>query len=309
MSEIGYGGSVDEANWSTLAPHLGVEYSVHDASDWNLTAVPTSDRTVSISVGTGTGKGITGITTTTVQKTLSSVPSDYRWDLIVRRRDTSGAGGTSTFEVIEGTSDPNAVFALRETFGDSSTVDDQPLWLVRVDAGSTNITAIEDVRVWQGNSGAVAKSDYVRQYLTAPGTQVMIGTDLWTRTVSGVDNTVAWRKAPLLAPVNLLGAGSVLDGGSVPAGSAIYVQTGTQAAFSDPSGYTRLTFPTPFPNGLLSVVLTNGDDSAAGGMVANVAGGSPFGTGNRSYVVYRTWGPGGIVASRQHRVNYVAVGW
>lgn len=197
MPEIGYGGSVGEANWSTLAPNLGVDYTVEGVGDWLATPVPLSDRTLSIAAGTGTGKGITSVTDAPVQKTLASVSSGYRWDMIVRRRNTSGAGGASSFEVIEGTSSAFTALNARQIFGPSSTVDDQPIWFVRVDAGSTLITDMVDVRVWQANGGAVAKSEWPLQYLTKLGSTVQIGDTLCVRTFAADGLGVTWKKYAL----------------------------------------------------------------------------------------------------------------
>lgn len=200
MPEIGYGGSVGEANWSTLAPNLGVEYTVDGYGDWLATTVPLSDRTLALAPGTGTGKGITDTTTAPVSVTLAPVGSGFRWDLICRHRNTAGAGGTSSFVVIEGTDNPLAVFGSRELFGPTSTEDDQPLWLARVDAGSGLITDLKDVRIWQGNNGAVARAgqgDYPLQYLTKLGSTVQIGDALYVRTFAADGVGVTWRKYSL----------------------------------------------------------------------------------------------------------------
>lgn len=317
ITSVGYGGYIaSEATWSALSATLGSEYGVQGASDWKVTSVPSSDRTVSVAVGGGWGKGTLDTSDATAQPSaLASVSSGARYDLVVARRDWSGEGGTTTFAVVTGTSNPNAVFSLRKRLSVDLTQDDQPLALVRVDAGSTNITSIEDVRCWQANAGAVATSERVLQYLTKVGTQVTIGTDMWTRTIDGSGNA-AWRKTPLLSPVSMFDTGFGLTG-TPPANTSFLMQSGTSVVESNDKGYTRLTFPTPFPNGLLSWHATNGDDSAGNAMVFGVSGNTSLhaasALGTRVDIVYRAWvmsaGALIIAKERTHRLNWVAYGW
>lgn len=316
FTSYGYGGYVaSEASWSALAVSLGTEYGVVDAGDWKVTAVPSSDRTISVAVGKGWGKGVYDVSSASVQKTLTTVSAGFRWDLVVLRRDTSGAGGSTSVVVIEGGATTAVAFGLRKAFdtGDG-TKDDQPLAVVRVDAGSTNITSIIDVRVWQANAGAVATSELVKSYLAKPGTQVLVGTDLWSRTIN-VAGTASWQRTALLSPVNMLAAGNGLTG-SPPAGASFFMQGGTLVPTTDFAGYARITFPIPFPNGLLTFFLTNGDDAAGNALVFGASGSGVHGAsafGSRQDLVYRLWGPSNgesiVLANRAHRVNWAAWGW
>lgn len=316
FTSYGYGGYVaNEATWSALAVTLGTEYGVAGAGDWKVTAVPSSDRTVSVAIGEGWGKGIYDKSDASVQKTLDIVGSGHRWDLIVIRRDTTGGGGSTSVDVLKGLTDPAVAFGLRKLFTtDDLKKDDQPLALVRVDAGSTVITSIVDVRVWQANAGAVATSDWVRSYLTKPGSQLLIGTDMWTRRISGAGNA-EWKQTALLNPVNMLGAAAGLTG-TPPAGVSFYMQGGTAVLPTDGAGYARITFPTPFPTGLLTFMLTNGDDAAGNALVFGASGSSAHGSsayGSRQDLVYRLWGPSNgdtiVLPNRNHRVNWAAWGW
>lgn len=192
FTSSGYGGYIaDEATWTRLALALGSEYGVEGQNDWKVTPVAISDRTVSVATGAGWGKGVRDKSDAPEQLEIDPAESGFRWDLVVVRRNTAGTGGTTTLAVVEGTSNPLAAFANRKRFEVDITEDDQPLALVRVDAGSSVITDIVDVRVWQANGGATATSTYVLQYLTAPGTQILIGTALWARRM-GTDGNATW---------------------------------------------------------------------------------------------------------------------
>jgi hypothetical protein len=315
IASSGYGGYVaSEPTWSALTAAFGSEYGVADPSHWRATVVPTADRTIALSAGDGWGRGVRDRSDTAVQKTFDAVSGAAgtpRYDMVLAHRDFAGPGGTTTFTVIKGGTDPIALINSRQRLEVDLTVDDQPLWLVRLEAGSTEIKGLIDVRVWQANAGAVATSELVLQYLTKLGTQVFIGTDLWTRTF-GPDGTVVWRKTALQSPINLLAAGLVLDGGPSAPPAGLLMQAGTLALTTDQVGYATVAFPAPFPNGLLSFVAMNGDDSAGNDVSINVAG-LPWGTGTKAAVTYRLRGPNGTtrvpLAGFHHRINWMAIGW
>jgi hypothetical protein len=93
----------------------------------------------------------------------------------------------------------------------------------------------------------------------------------------------------------------------------------------DLAGYSRITFPKQFPNGLLFVAGFNGDDYSTGGSMTFASAGHIWGSegyGNKTSWVYcgraqdasddgagslvynRTW-----CAGRIHRINWLAIGW
>ncbi|MGN8245230.1 gp53-like domain-containing protein [Cellulomonas soli] len=316
ITSIGYAGQVTEANTADWLAAVA-EYGVVGAADWRVSAVPLADRTVQVAAGAGWGKAISDTSVETVNLTLDPVTSgSTRWDLITAHRDRAGTSGLTTFGVVEGNADPLSAIAARARFGPTSDADDQPLALARIDAGSTDIKELRDLRCWSANGGMCAVDELVLQYLTRPGTRVQIGTSTWSRVIGSQGNPT-WVETPLSSPLNVFGAGSLLDG-NLPASPKFLLQAGTQVAITDASGYARLTFPKPFPNGLLTAILTNGDSNidrtAAGDVLQMSIAGNPWGTGSRTNVVYAVMRPraswaalntGGLL----HRVNWLAIGW
>lgn len=317
---IGYDGSVDEIAWATLAPNAGgVYYGVLDETSWVAAVVPNADRQLTISPGTGTGKGVTDITDQPVTlPTFDTQSAGTRYDLVVARR--TWATNTTTFAIVKGGSSR----ALPGRNVGAGAVDDQPLWLVPVVANGAGgaLGAPIDLRVMQGDGGATARDDLVLTYLNRVGTAVRIGDTLWQRTL-GTNGAPTWIRSSMTS-VPLLGMGFALSNlpgadQAPPATADIKMQTGTFRGVTDGVAYMRLTFPVPFPNGLLSIVCMSADDNALNGVTFAVAGtvspGHPWGFGNREWVVLRVWGPvdGGaghyILPNRAVRANYVAFGW
>lgn len=310
-SSIGYAGQVDVADVPVWARALGgLDYAVRDAASWKVTAVAAAARTVQLAGGGGYGRGITDVSAGGEQLAIPNPASGQLWHLIHARRNITGAGST-TFGYSAGGADPWAVIAARKTFETGTgTEDDQPLALARVEKDNPAVT-LHDLRCWQANGGAVGASDYVRGYLDRPGTQIMIGTDLWTRSVTA-GGAVEWVRTPLLRPVNLLGAGAANVGSSAPPGVPVYMQAGTHVQVTNGGGHGIVTFPVPFPNGVLSVTCSPGDDMSNPGIIAN-----PFAYAKTGFT-YRVWGDYGATASNinhgvlhgyQHRLNWIALGW
>jgi hypothetical protein len=82
---------------------------------------------------------------------------------------------------------------------------------------------------------------------------------------------------------------------------------------SDGAGYSRVTFQKPFPNGLLTVITTNGDssiDRARGKQFTMPISGIPWDNGRLNDFVYVVQGENGVNYGNQlHRVNWIAIGW
>jgi hypothetical protein len=326
ITSIGYDGSVNEAQWSKLVPLAGSShYGVAGAPDWKVTPHATLDRGVSIATGSGWGHGVLDTSDATVSLQGTTVSSGSRWDLVVARRNWGGAGGLTTFVVVPGSA--SKTLPARNT--NAGTLDDQPLALVQFTAGQTAPTAVVDLRCWARNGGMMAKDDLALIYLKMPGAQVMINGAQWNCELDANGNT-SWTtfvsgRIPLFG-----GTDAALDGpaGSNPmnminAGQQFLIQTGTTVQRSDPSGYARITWPKPFPNGVLYVSGFNGDDYALqmGGLViASSGGGQIFGTesfGNKNSWVYVLHGystgynDGPLIrkGNTLHRINWIAIGW
>lgn len=321
FTSIGYDGSVDETQWAKLIPQAGGRlYSVADETSWRATVTPNVDREITLSTGIGSAHGITDITDAPVTLPIfDTQASGTRYDLVVARRTWSS--NTTSFAIVKGGSQP----ALPTRNTTPGTVDDQPLWLVPVvanGAGGALGTPI-DVRVWQGDGGMLARHELVLTYMTRVGTQVRIGDTVWQRTLNS-SNTPTWVRSSL-SSIPLLGNSDALSnlpglGAPAPVGSDFKIQAGTQRNIANSSAFARLTFPVPFPNGLLSVILTNADDAAAQSLTFSICGsplpGYPFGFGDRTSVYYRVWGVSGdgpydywVHPGLAHRVSYIAIGW
>ncbi len=175
---VGYEGTVDEPQWAELVAAAGGNaYGVLGASDWKVTA-GVGDRVARIAPGAGFGHGVLDRTTEdALLPSLTAPASGSVWHLIVAHRDWQG--NVSSFDSIEGSA--TAQIPTRdETPG---TVDDQPLALVRVQAGQSQIVEYRDLRLWGGDGGAYAVDELALQYANRVGTRIRIGDIAWERTI------------------------------------------------------------------------------------------------------------------------------
>lgn len=309
ITSVGYDGTVTEVQWAQMISAVGSStYGVAGVNDWKVSVHPTLDKGINIAPGTGYGHGIFDISDATATITGAALASGTRYDMVVAKRDWTGAGGVTTFRIITGSSSrtmPNR----QKTPG---SIDEQPIALVRFDAGQTKASAIVDLRVWIGPGGAMAVDDMALGYLQDPGARVMIGGVDWTCTVVG--GSATWSKAATIGYIPLFGVGSTLIGGTPPAGTMFLMQVGTVVQATDAAGNARITWPKPFPNGLVSLDLGSGDEFANGaGSTVAPTGGTFWGTsggGNKVDVVYTLRNAAGaVIPARGHRVNYTAIGW
>lgn len=299
-----------EGVWADSHPVIGLaSYGVRSATDWKVTAVAGQDRTVSIASGRGYGHGVTDKTVANDTIQLDTITSGSRWDLIACRRDWTPTAGVSQFVKVNGGATAVIPGGRLSAPGE---IDDQPIALVQVTSGQTQPTQIIDLRTWAGDGGGViASHDLVRSYMDGVGTRLNInGTD-WIRRV-GANDTPEWVKGPEVGKIPVFGFGSALVG-SATEGTHFLVQAGTKVGASDNSGYARLTFPKPFPNGLLTVILTNGDQSidraVNRGTITMSVSGLPWNNGTKDDVVYTVAVPTGQLPSQTHRINWIAIGW
>lgn len=203
-TSIGYGGTILETNFSIVDQFWGKQYCVGSEGAWAPSVVPAADRTIQFAPGQLYGGGILDTTTSALTIQLDPIASGSRWDLVIARRSGSGPGGTTVVTAVTATTGGDIPGTLNHTLG---VLDDQPLALVQVTAGQSLPTAVVDLRVWQSNGGGVAVSEKVLQYLAAPGTQVAIGTTLWTRIVSAA-GVASWQRTDLESRVARLWSAS-----------------------------------------------------------------------------------------------------
>lgn len=114
----------------------------------------------------------------------------------------------------------------------------------------------------------------------------------------GVDTSSTITPTQMLG-VDLFGTSGVVSGSSPPSAGTgqFYMQAGS-AVGSFALNAFDFTFPTPFPNGVITVIITNGD---------NNAGTNPMTINGTNYSV------SGFRAQSQststQRVNWIAIGW
>lgn len=309
MTSVGYPGPITAVVWPDLADSLGKEYTVGGALDWRVTSLSNGQLQASVAAGMGAGHGVRDVET--VARTVTFDPqtsSGVRYDVVVARR-TWGTTKATTFAVIKGGATPAGSIALRNST--PGVLDDQPLAVVPISFGSSNPGTPIDVRVWQANGGAVANDDLVLQYVNDPGSRILINGRVWHRTVTP-GGQLSWSTSFMLrlpmfgALGHLAGSPNFNDGALLQAGSTV--------ATTDGAGYARVTFPTPFPNSLLTFLPTNGDqsiDRSHGDLFVPGVAGSPWGTGNLTDVVYsmmRITQPGRNTGGLPHRLNWIAIG-
>ena len=175
ITSVGYAGTVSDEQWAKMVARVGSAfYSVDDFASFRVTAAA-GTRMIQVATGGISGKGIYDLSSTVVTRPLGSVPSGVRWDLVVLRR--TWATKVSDIVVIPG----GSTKALPDRSITPGTVDDQPLALVRVAAGSTAIQEIVDLRCSVHNGGAIAWDDLARTYLNQLGTDLRIGDVAWSR--------------------------------------------------------------------------------------------------------------------------------
>jgi hypothetical protein len=311
ITSQGYPGSLDRVGWAQTTEHAtGGRYNIESNTHFNAAAGPGGvDRSIAIAAGGASGRGVYDESDATEILACNPVVSGTRWDMVVLNRNFLTK--TTTLEIIEGGSTPAIPSRLTSV---TAGVDQQPLWLAKVVAGQTTIQGWRDLRVWHGPGGCVAKDPLVLDYHLRPGTEITIGNEVYTRTIDPQTNVASWLKTTsLLQPLQLFAFGTSLAGGVPGAGAIFRAQAGSQVAVTDGGGFARVTFPTPFPNGLLSVLVCNGDssvDRAAGTTYTMSVAGAPWDTGQKTdfeYAVLRS--SGGHTPGVQHRVNWFAIGW
>jgi hypothetical protein len=219
FTSIGYDGTVTESQFAQMISSVGAsEYGVRDAADWRVTAHPTQAQAVQIAPGSGWGPGVFDTTDAVETVQCNTIASGTRYDLIVARRDWQPPNGLTVFSKVTG---GTARAIPSERVHLPGVTDEQPLALVKWEAGYTTPREIIDLRVWVGAGGATAADEAVKDYLTRPGTQLKIGRMTWARIVDAYGTGAAsWtavaegpaRHAEYTAPTQLYPSGSAIWG-------------------------------------------------------------------------------------------------
>lgn len=222
ITSVGYDGTVDEVQWANMVSKIGGhEYGIDKAGDFAVSQV-SGTRMISVAAGLAWGRGVMDISDAANVIQLDAVTTGARYDLVAIRRSWGPAnGGPSEIVVIKGTS-AKTIPSGRQT--NPGVVDDQPLALVRVQAGSASIPEIIDLRVWGRNGGQMyALNDMVRSYLNALGTEINIAGALW-QYVPAANSTAEWQKFGYRGDTGVVSVTSGFASGWGGAGSEINYQ-------------------------------------------------------------------------------------
>lgn len=230
FADAGFDGTVDEVQFAKMLNR----YAVVGPDDFKASNVAGADRTLSVANGTALGPGTLNVGTAFSPIQFDAVTSGTsRWDLVVLRRDWQPPGGLTELKVIKG----GATQTLPARNQNPGVIDDQPLYLQQVNAGSTSLGTRIDLRVWVGAGGAEVVSSLALSYLAAPGAQIRLG---------GVE----WRYSP--------GDNEVWGWTSYPAGDTDWRTMSTTLGFTPllTSGWSgvkyRVTNGTVFVNGAVN---------------------------------------------------------
>lgn len=240
-SSIYYDGPVTETD---RAQNLAgaAEYGVYGPDDFKVTAHPSIPYAVLVKAGRAHGHGVTDILTQdAVVQCATLAAGQIRWDMIVVRRNWQPAlGGPSTLEYVQAGALPQIPGTRKVGPG---VEDDQPLFFVKWQGGTTAPVEFVDARVWAGNGGLYAKSDIVRTYLGRVGTEVNINGAVWSYRL-GVNDLPVWvNDAPRI---------DAAQGAAQPVikafeGYAVTTQYSTG----------RFTFDPPFPSACSAATITS----------------------------------------------------
>lgn len=315
---IGYPGSVGATQLANWLPNVAAsQYSVDGPLDAKVTTNAIGDRGVTIAPGTVIGDGIYDVFESGTNLNFGSVASGSRWDMVVLRRTWSSTIGASTsiYTIIPG----SATKGLPARNNNKGVLSDQPIALCRVQSGSTAVQEVVDLRVWAHNGGVFALDDLVKSYLDQPGTHLTIGTKSWVRTVtvSGSSNDAAWVETSGTEGVTLYGRGSQAPyNSSTGTNPSFLMQAGFEFVTTDANAFGVLYYPKPFPNGVLSIHLQNGDNFIFNDMGIAPAG-AAWGTQaiNKASCAFRIYGKHSngvrdhIWPNQKILVSYLVIGY
>lgn len=204
LTSVYYDGPVTETD---RAKNLAgaPEYGVYGPGDFKVTAHPSIPYAVLVKAGRAHGHGVTDTAAIDQVVQCATLASGTRWDLIVVRRNWQPAlGGPSTLEAVQ--AGATAVIPAGRKVG-PGVEDDQPLFLVKWQGGTSAPVQFIDLRVWAGNGGLYAKDDMVRTYLTTVGAEVNIGGTVWAYQL-GANDVPEWVNVNAIpATVPAAGAG------------------------------------------------------------------------------------------------------
>lgn len=215
LKSVFYDGAVTESDRASNRAGAA-DYGVYGANDFKVTAHPSIPYAVLVKAGRAHGHGVTDEAEIDQVVNCPSLASGTRWDLIVVRRNWQPElGGPSVLVPLTAGADPVIPGSRKVGPG---VEDDQPLFFVKWQGGVSAPDEFIDMRVWAGNSGLVATSTKVMDYLGKVGTAVVINGVTW-RYAFGTNNVLGWKSdAPDVRAISLAGGYASLGAGySAPA--------------------------------------------------------------------------------------------
>lgn len=219
INSWGYDGTVDEVDFGRImAFSASSEYGVDDPNSFKASTVAGQVLMTQLTGGWAWTSGLVDNMTTMETVQYDPVASGTRWDMVVLRRDWTPPGGTTTLAVIKG----GASKALPGRNDVRGVLQDQPLWLVRIDSGKSIPSEYVDLRIFARNGGCTANDDLARSYVSFTGTMIEIRDTLWIYRVSP-NGTNEWKKLVSFGDTSWVKV--ALAGGWSGSGSYIWVRT------------------------------------------------------------------------------------
>lgn len=130
-----------------------------------------------------------------------------------------------------------------------------------------------------------------------------VATDLSTGARWRVNESRVWEAAG--DSIQVLPSSTSISGPPFTMGTASKIQAGRVTVTTDANGDASIFYNVPFPNGVLSVVLTPFGISTGGSRFLVVMEGNT----TLSQIEFRSYGMSGALSNFTHTVNYVAMGW
>jgi len=269
-----------------------------------------------------------GPSSVTIPPANSSNPRTDIVVLTIRDSDISGTADEAVFQVITGT--PSATPATPRTPANSillATVSvARGAGAINADNINNNVRERAIVRRTLGASifpvNAATKAQLASQHRSQISTSnplVVFDTSAPRgRELQFTVNGSAWHPVNDAADpqdMKLFGVGPTLQGGNATKANGYLVQAGSTAHKTTESGDARVIFPKAFPNGLITVVATNGHHAVTNSLLIDMLPRHP-GHPKKTYeyektsFVYRVhdW-KGNVKKNFQHRINWIAIGW
>jgi hypothetical protein len=179
LTPLGFPGALTAAEYAQMSMLTLPRWKVAGPNDFAVTSVGTGFQ-VSVAPGVASAIGHRVDNSAPVTITLPEPGSGSLYYLIVLRRDWNSSGAVSIEYRTGGSARTVPAFS---RFNLDDLWDEQPLALVKVTKGVSNVAIDTDMRLWVTNGGLyVAKDTLARDLLSSEyGCQVRVGSIIYTR--------------------------------------------------------------------------------------------------------------------------------